>query len=247
MGNPVEYYPLTHPQKAIWYTEKIHPSTSIGNIAATLRLKGKIDYPLLERAINLFVEKNDAIRLRIIEHDGQPRQYISDYKFYKPEFFDFSGYENPVQELFKWDQQLTQIPFQLIDSDLFYFALVRISDNDGGIYVKNHHLVSDAWTMTLMANQIIEYYIQLKNGESVSAENMPSYVEYVLSESAYIVSEKFKKDRKFWNSRFDSIYEITTLKSHDASYKSTKARRKTFVIPAKLTSQIHKYCKESKV
>ncbi|WP_373000593.1 hypothetical protein [Lutispora sp.] len=40
MSSSIKYYPLTHPQKAIWYTEKLHPGTSIGNIAGTLRFKG---------------------------------------------------------------------------------------------------------------------------------------------------------------------------------------------------------------
>ncbi len=32
------YYPLTSPQKSIWYTERMYSGTSISNVAGTLRI-----------------------------------------------------------------------------------------------------------------------------------------------------------------------------------------------------------------
>lgn len=61
MNDQIKYYPLTHPQKGIWYTEKLHPHTSFGNIAGTVRIKGDIDYLLMEKAINYVLETNDSI------------------------------------------------------------------------------------------------------------------------------------------------------------------------------------------
>ena len=63
MRQNCEYYPLTHPQRGIWYTEKLFPGTSIGIIAATLKIHGDVDYAILEKAVNLLIEKNDAISI----------------------------------------------------------------------------------------------------------------------------------------------------------------------------------------
>ncbi|MBA4319035.1 MAG: hypothetical protein C0412_11610, partial [Flavobacterium sp.] len=62
-----KYYPLSHPQKAIWYMEKVYPDTSMGNVAGTLKINGEVDYFLLEVAINTVLEKNDILRMRIVE------------------------------------------------------------------------------------------------------------------------------------------------------------------------------------
>jgi hypothetical protein len=116
LENGVEYYSLTHPQKEVWLTDKFNPGTSIGNIAANLRFKGNIDYSLLERAINLFIEKNDAARLRVIEEGGEPKQYISEYTYHKINLYDFEKKE--LTDLYNWEDEQTKKPFNLTDSEL---------------------------------------------------------------------------------------------------------------------------------
>lgn len=243
----IQYYPLTHPQKAIWYTEKLYPGTSIANIAATLRLKGDVDYLLLEKAINKFIEVNDSMRIRIVEMDGEPRQYVSEYEYRKLDFFDFSESENGLNDLYQWDEQLAHEPMKLIDSNLFYFALVKVNDNDGGFYIKTHHIISDAWTMSLVGNQIIEFYSEFKNGYEVQTDKKPSYIEFVFSEEEYKKSNRFQKDKEYWDNKFKILPEPTILKDRISNFNDTKARRKTFVVPIKLTSKIHEYCRGNKL
>ena len=72
MRHAVKTYPLTHPQKGVWNVEKIHKGTAINNVAGTLRVEGNIDFKLLEKAINLVIKKNDALRLRFNEINGEP-------------------------------------------------------------------------------------------------------------------------------------------------------------------------------
>lgn len=243
MNSSITYYPLTHPQKGIWYTEKIYPGTSIGNIAGTLRIKGKIDYELLEKAINIFIEKNDAMRLRIVEENGEPKQYVSEYTYRKIDFYDFS--DKGIEELYKWDEHQTRIPFNLIDSDLFYFALIKISENEGGVYGKLHHLISDAWAHVLGGNKILEYYVKLKEGIKIDNEE-PSYVDYIKRDQEYEKSDKFNHDKEYWHKKFETFPEFTTLKPRTTNYINPEAKRKTFIVPKKLMHKLHHYCKENK-
>ena len=128
--------------------EKLYPDTSIGVVAATLRVQGAVDLDIdrLESAINLFIERNDAIRFQMTEENGEPVQYIAPYQPVRFARYEFSSNE----ELYRWDETQSVLPFQMIDSPLFYFALIRIGENDGGFYVRFHHLISDAWTMSLL-------------------------------------------------------------------------------------------------
>jgi amino acid adenylation domain-containing protein/thioester reductase-like protein len=238
----VKYYPLTHPQKGIWYTEKLYPGTSIGTISATLRLKDEVDYPILEKAINIFIEKNDGARLRFVETDHEPVQYVSAYRYVKLDFYDFSG--DSIEKLYKWDEEQTRLPFSLTDSDLFYFALIKIGDRDGGFLVKMHHLISDAWTMSIVGNSIVEYYYALKNGVSIDAGKKPAYPDYIIKEEEYRNSSRFEADRQYWNEKLDNWSEVTSLKVRKTNEQSTRARRKTFLIPKKLTAKIREYCSE---
>lgn len=243
MENGVEYYLLTQPQKGIWYTEKMYPGTSIGNIAATLKIHGKINYDILENAINLFVKNNEAVRLQITEKDNEPYQYFVDFKYSKFEFYDFTE-KNP-EEFFSWDKKQTEKPFELLNSKLFYFALVKIDEETGGFYVKMHHLISDAWSMGIVGNSIIEYYSKLKNYMEIDFCPRPSYKEFILKADGYQTSDRFKSDEEYWKARLADFTEITSLKPRKEM--DIKAKRKTFVLPKKLTDKLKRHCSENSV
>lgn len=238
-----DYFPLTPTQKSIWYSEKLYPATGMGNIAATLRIQSAVDYEALELSINLFLQKNDAVRIRIIEKDGEPFQYVTEYRYRTLDRIDF---DNNLPELFKWDELQARTPIDVIESDLFQFVLIRINDQDGGFFVKFHHLIADAWTMTLLGNSVMEYYTALIKREPIADGPKPSFIDYVQND-AYIGSTRFHKDKTYWEQKFADWQEVTALKNRKTGYAGTKARRKTLLIPAKLTAKIHEYCAQNAV
>ncbi|HHW30100.1 MAG TPA: amino acid adenylation domain-containing protein [Clostridiaceae bacterium] len=246
MYNTLEFYPLSHPQMGIWYIEKYYPGTSIGNIAGTVILKGEIDYCSLERAINIAFEKNDSMRFRIVEKDVTPFQYISEYKYIKLDYVDFSREEASALE--KWSDDKTRENFQLLDSSLYYFALVKLSQQEGGFYIKAHHLVSDAWTMTSVINQILEYYWRLVNNTPIPEDVKPSYVDYIQKEVEYKNSNKFQKDEEFWNSIFNGIpEEKASLTYSTRNNRCTGSIRKTNIISPEQLLKINAFCDEYKI
>ena len=105
-------------------------------------------------------------------------------------------------------------------------------------------MVIDAWSINLLVNQVIEYYNMLKNGFDITKMKNPSYIDYILSEEEYKYSEKFKKNKDFWNNKFHTTPECTSLKQHVAGYIDTKAERKTFIVPEELSLKIRNFCKQ---
>lgn len=239
-----KFYNLSEPQKSIWHTEKFFSGTSIGNVAATQKIKGEIDFDLLEMAINIFVEKNDGMRIRIIEEDGIPKQYIHDYSYSKIDFFDFS---NDINEFYKWNEERTQKPFKLTDSDLYYFAIVKLGKEIGGFYGNTHHLISDAWTMNLLSSQVVDNYEALKNQQKISTIKKPSYIDFLIDQDLFRYSSRYLKSREFWSKKFDESFEPSYLKPLAKGSLSTKANRKTVLLDSSLTGNIYNYCNEHKV
>ncbi len=238
-------YPLTHPQMSIWNTEKMYPNTSIGNIAATLRIKGDINISLMKKAIHKVIKNNDGIRLHIVEKDGLPMQYISEFRDSEIDVIDFSKNDN-IQDLFKWEEEQSKIPFKLIDADLFEFTIIKVNDQEAGFYLKTHHLISDAWTMSMIGNLLVKHYTAFKDGEEFE-EKQTTYIDYIVSEQKYKESNRFKNDKKYWHEVFESIPEMTTLKVRKSKEMNTKTKRKTLVTPEKFTKKLRQYCMENKI
>ena len=242
-SNQQIFYPLTHPQKRIWYIEKIYPNTSLYNIGGPIRIKGPIDFELLEEAINLFVQSNDGLRLRILEQDGDVKQYVSNFEKFKIDFFDFSVSLDPEGAFKKWFDHEAHQPFQLEGNKLlFYFAMFRINEYDNGYLAKFHHIIADGWSINLMTEQICQIYLQLFRGEKVPVQAQCSYLEYLTREQDYLSSDRFQKDKSFWNKKLEDIPGFFLNKNND----KLEGERKTFELPIEISMKIKEFASANK-
>lgn len=235
---------LSNPQMAIWYTERFYPNTSINNISATLRINSKIDFSILEQAINKFIFLNEGMRIRICEKDGESHQYISDFKYKKIDFIDFS--KNDVSKLEEWETAEAQLPFFKFDEDLYKFYLLKINNQTSGFYVELHHIISDAWSMIMLGNEILSLYEAIAKAQEVTIKKQ-SYVYFLQKEIDYINSEKYKKDEIFWDEKFADIPDIASIKARKSKNISISAERKSFFLPEKLVKKLKIYSSEKRV
>jgi amino acid adenylation domain-containing protein/non-ribosomal peptide synthase protein (TIGR01720 family) len=201
------FFPLTHPQKRIWYMEKLYPDTSLYNIGGPSRIKGRVDLIIMDRAIRIFIKKNEGIRLQFFERDGEVFQKISEYDGGEIDFFDFSQSEKPEMEYNNWIEKEIQKKFKLIASNLYYFALFKISDIDRGIFIRFHHIISDGWSVNIASEQIFGIYEKLLKGEDIGEDVEYSYIEYIANEQKYLNSDRFLKNRAFWINLFEELPE----------------------------------------
>ncbi|SCY70225.1 non-ribosomal peptide synthetase [Alkaliphilus peptidifermentans] len=243
MDRDITLYPLTHPQKRVWYIEKIYPSTSVNNISGTVRAEGKIDYKVLERAIDTFVEANDGVRIQLKEVEGEGFQYIEEFVSCHVDFFDFSNSSNPEEDFNAWACEESKIPFILEDSPLYYFAIFKINEGSSGYYVKFHHIVCDGWSIKLMTEQISQAYNSIINNEEEYLEKKPSYLQYVINEKAYLTSDKIHKNREFWTSKFSEVIEGITR----GKINNFPGKRKSFHFNKYESKEILEYVKENSI
>ncbi|MBO4815916.1 MAG: amino acid adenylation domain-containing protein [Clostridia bacterium] len=236
-------YSLTNPQKSIWQTGEFYKGTSIENISGRATILEKVDFKNFEKAINLFIEKNDSFRLKFVIDNTEVKQYVEDYKYFSFEKIRVTS-EKDVKKI---EDEFSNYVFDVLNSYLFKFVLYEFPDGHGGFVIVMHHLISDAWTSGLVISEIINYYDALKNGEEIPNEKAPSYLEYIESEKEYKKTDKFNKDKAFWNGLFEEIPEVATIPSLNSSSNSCKAKRKQFIINKDLMDIIHEFCKTHKV
>lgn len=237
-----ECYSLTHPQKRIWYIEKIYPGTSLYNIGGPIRIKGNIDFNILEESINIFVKNNEGLRLRFFEEHEEVKQYVSNYERVILDFMDFSKYDNPEEKFNKWVEKEARTPFVIENERLFYFALFKISDNDKGYFAKFHHIISDGWSINIMTKQICDAYIKLLNAEEILDNTEQSYIEYISNEKKYLSSDRFFKNKSFWNEKYKDLPDAFLNKSSDF----IEGKRKTFELESELSLKIKKFAIDNK-
>ena len=246
------FFDLTEPQKSIWLTEHYFENTSIGCIPGMLVIQEEVNFDYLEKAVNLLVKANDNYRTRIALVNNEPKQYFVSYNKFHLEIENV----NTLNEAKKLLNHLSQIPFTLYNSPLFRAKLFRLVNGQGGLLFVAHHLIYDAWTAGLLIDNIMHYYTSLKNGTPITLNPMnTTYIDYIQSEKEYNHSQKFEKDKLFWEDTFTDVPNLATI----PYFKNTRSTstmiedfsprsvRTQFTIPKDIVNSINVFCRQNKV
>ena len=233
-------YNLTNPQKSIWLSEQTYGNTNINTICGTIFFKENVDIELLKQTVNIFIQKNDALRTRIIVDGKEPKQFISDTTPYEPEAFEL----NSIEELNELESNVSKTSFNLLDSDLFLFKVFKLKNGTGGIIGHLHHLISDAWSFGIMSKQLKDIYEKLLSKEEFDVA--PSYVEFIEKESEYIASDKFIKNKEYWENTFSEVPDLASIKYYQNDNTTTEAQRYKAELNFKLCKTINEYARENK-
>ena len=236
-----DVYELTSFQKNISDTELFAENSNINNVSGCFSINEKVDFDCLRKALNLYVQKNDGIRLKIETKDGEPYQYVESYSPFNVELVNLDD-ENQLKD---FNHELSNTPFSVIDSNLFKFKMYKLPNGFGGFNVTFHHFISDAWTMSLFINQIAEFYYQLLNKKQITVDKYPSYVDYIVSQRNYKSGSRFDKDAEFWNIIFNKEPELSYISNKNKSELNTASKRKTFSLNIDLYSKINEFCKSA--
>ena len=240
-----DVYFLTAPQNSIWLTEQFYQGTNINNICGSMTIFEKVDFDKFSKAINIFVENTDSFRIKLFMDNTYVKQYISDYIPFELEIINVSSDED-VKNI---EKQIASIPFNLMEKLLFTFKLFKFPDGHGGFVVNAHHIISDSWTLGIVVNRIINIYSCLLNNENINNLNNFSYIDYINSEQNYLKSDKYIKDKEYWDNIYSTIPEIATIPScnKDTSKSISIANRELININNEQLININTFCVQNKV
>lgn len=216
---------LTKPQKLIYDMEKYAGGT-ISIICGSMLSTGQKDTSELKQAVNKIYQLNDALRIGINETGEQVYQEVVEYVEQDIEILYFES----KTELDVYAEDYAKIPLDLY-GNLCEIKIVILPEKYG-MLVKLHHMIGDAWTLSLMGTQ----FHAILNGEAIEAY---SYVDYVESENKYIDSKRYEKDRNFFLQQFQRCDEVTYLNEKQSN--TLESCRKTFVIEHSETKKIVDY------
>ena len=240
MGN------LTNAQKSIWVTEQYYKGSSINNICGTAVIQEKVDFEKLKESIQIVCKKHDNFWLEFKLNEGNVEQVLSEKKEIQIDTINIAGKNQLESERNK----IVKTKFQLENSKLFKFYIFKFTDGKGAFMLNIHHLISDAWTLALICNDIIKTYSELIQNKEVEKKAIYSYIDYIKSEQQYQESEKYNKDKQYWLERFKNIPEVATIPGsikENIDETNPLGNRKQYEILKENVEKIKKYCKENKI
>ncbi len=234
-----ELYNLTNPQKSIWNTELFFNGTNINNICGTINLYEPLNLKILKKALQLIVDENNNFHTNFVLKNGIVFQSFNNKVTLHVDIVEI----NNEQELHELEENIMSHIFNILNSDLFSMTIFKYPDSTGGVIVNIHHIISDSWTLGLIAKEIVNKYYTLCNNTPIQPKNY-SYINYINSEKSYIESSKYIKDKEFWKKYLKDLPEPVTIpnKSNFNNDFSSVGKRKIFKLDNKYIKKIKEFC-----
>ena len=159
--------PLSYAQQRLWFLQQLEPESAAYNIPFGMRLRGELNRQVLSKSLNELVRRHETLRISIAVRDGGPVQVIAAEQELKIEEIDLRGLTEEEREVeaLRLGQEEAAQPFDLGRGSLVRVKLLQLAEQEHVLLVTMHHIVSDGWSMGIMAREIGQLYGAYVKGE----------------------------------------------------------------------------------
>ncbi|RCV48951.1 non-ribosomal peptide synthetase [Marinitenerispora sediminis] len=157
---PGEELPLSDAQRRLWFLDRYQPGGAEYNSGAAMRLVGRLDVGALEAALRALVHRHDALRTTFPARDGRPVQVVGPAARDPLATADVTRLP-PAEREAELDRLLdaeVRRPFSLAEGPLLRCLLVAVGADDHVLLLTMHHIVVDAWSMSVLTREIGPLY-----------------------------------------------------------------------------------------
>uniref|UniRef100_UPI000B29B220 non-ribosomal peptide synthetase n=1 Tax=Abyssisolibacter fermentans TaxID=1766203 RepID=UPI000B29B220 len=145
-------------------------------------IEGTLDVDLVEKSFNKLIEKYDVLRtIFIYKGTKKPRQVVIKKRKAKISFNDISHQEENKKAKFieAFKEEDRKKGFDLEKNVLMRISIIKIQEEGYKLIWSHHHIIMDGWCLGIIVKDFLEFYIKLKNGESIYLESMIPYSTYI--------------------------------------------------------------------
>ena len=253
-------YDLIPSQQTMYIMVKYSIHKQVTQIPSSITLKEKLDFDLMKKALNIEIERNDALRLRFVKVKGAVKQYfLPKFSMDDVEVLSFETQESQ-DDYFNKDARK---PVKFLKDETFRVKFFNSYDGSSGIYLNISHIVTDALGAAVFFSDLLSVYNAILTNSEMP-EPLYSYEEHILREFEYLSNEKLHgKDREFyinyWKENGEPFYagihgpnilekarkkdsSIRVPKVYDPIHDKAEVEHK--FLSAEETNAIYDYCKK---
>ncbi|HEY8208949.1 MAG TPA: amino acid adenylation domain-containing protein [Myxococcaceae bacterium] len=152
-------------QQGLWFQQQLAPSSTAYHVNAAVRLLGKVDVPALRRAFQALVDRHEALRTTFPSVDGKPLARVA-----ARAEVSFRELEGGLDEagLSAQLEALGSEPYDLARGPLMRVALLGAGMGPV-LFVGFHHLITDFWSLGLLARELGALYGTFERGATPAA------------------------------------------------------------------------------
>lgn len=197
-----EGLPLSFAQERLWFLEQLIPGSAVYNIPTLVRLRGPLVPEALDHGLSQIVQRHTALRTVFTEHRGRPIGTVVPPTPVTTPIIDLTTLPSAARERAALDQANEQArsTFDLSHGPLLRTTLWRLGPDDYFFAILTHHIISEAWSIALLFDELEILYAEYVTGERPRPlpELPVDYADYARWERALAEREDHKAHVDYW-------------------------------------------------
>ncbi len=250
---------LSYAQQRLWFIDQLEPGSPAYNIALALRLMGRLAVDALRRSLSEIVWRHEALRTTFVARHGHPVQVIAPPGHLRLLLVDMSNLVAEEQELevYRLAQQEAQQPFDLAQGPLIRTTLIRLDDDQHLLLLTLHHIITDAWSVGLLLQELAALYRADVRGEDTP---LPApaiqYADYAIWQRQWLeeqsegsgeeVASLLERQLAYWREQLAGAPPLLELPAdHPRPQEQTfRGAHYTFALPSTLVTALHQLSRQ---
>jgi len=203
---------LTALQRRLWFFERLEPGSPTYNIGFRLVLDGALDRGALERSLGTVAARHEALRTRFREVDGEPVALVDAPSSIPLPVVDVVGTAAGDAEAVRLIEEAARTPFDLEQGPVVRALLVRAAARRHHLGITLHHIVSDGWSVGLLANELLRTYEAAVQGREPDLPPLPfQFRDYAAWEERWLNGSAATQQVDYWRERLAGSLPVVDL------------------------------------
>ncbi|MFF2416072.1 amino acid adenylation domain-containing protein [Bacillus safensis] len=191
-------YELSHAQKRIWFLSTLEKSHHY-NILGAWKLTGSLHIQALTKAIGLLTKRHEALQATFESLGGKPVQLIREDLPPSVTVANFSLFNEKTRtrRLKQLIQQEAERVYDLERGPLAQWTIVDMGKEEYYLLCAQHHIISDAWSLSLLIQELEVAYDALLADETPQLPALEiEWTDYVHWENEQL--KHHQADKTYW-------------------------------------------------
>ncbi|MBQ0881644.1 non-ribosomal peptide synthetase [Streptomyces sp. RT42] len=238
-----ERIPLSYAQQRLWFLHQLEGPSATYNIPTTLRLTGVLDHDALRAATGDLIARHESLRTVFTEDEQGAYQIVLPAEVAATPFTVVDVTEEEVADRVA---EAASYPFDLTADLPVRMWLFRVSEQEHVLLLLVHHIASDAWSRTPLAQDLTAAYTARRAGDAPAWQALPvQYADYALWQQEVLGDETDAdslagRQLDYWKRQLADLPEqldLPTDRPRPATADHT-GDRVTFTVPAELHTRL---------
>ncbi|RKG91292.1 non-ribosomal peptide synthetase [Corallococcus terminator] len=202
--------PLSGGQQALWFLHQLAPHSAAYHVPVAVRVRAVLDTQALKGAFEALVARHPSLRTTFVMAATGPVQRVHADLALDFVVTDAQGWSE--EQVLEHLSAEARRPFDLEQGPLLRVRLVSRAADDHALLIAMHHVITDFWSLAVMAEELDALYPALRLGQSATlAAPARTYADYARWQAEMLAGARGQALEKYWREQLSGTLPVLDL------------------------------------